>query len=248
MLDILSTAELTISASIAVVFLSLTMAQTAGGRARRSARARRMVRAGSGDRRDRRARPRWWRRAGARPDGRFAHRGARLGLFRLALCAKCDGRDALAGAHRPPCDPPARIQFHHSLRRGPASRPVCAERGMGRRVHGRDRAAARLGGCAIRSPVRPLVLLWNALGVADLVIAITPWDAVGARSASGFRRTARRFANDHFALAHHSGLSRARLLFRARRDLRPAREGGKREADAQLAKRASGESGVTGTP
>jgi hypothetical protein len=32
MLDILSTAELTVSASVAVVFLSLTMAQTAGGR------------------------------------------------------------------------------------------------------------------------------------------------------------------------------------------------------------------------
>ena len=32
MLDILSTAELTVSASIAVLFLSLTMARTAGGR------------------------------------------------------------------------------------------------------------------------------------------------------------------------------------------------------------------------
>ena len=108
MFDILSTAELTVSASIAMVFLSLAMARTARGRARGSGRARRMVCVGFGDRRDRRAQPRGRGRAGARPHRRFAHRSAGLGLFRPTLCAKRDDCNALARAHRPPCDPPAR--------------------------------------------------------------------------------------------------------------------------------------------
>ena len=83
MFDILSTVELTVSASIVVVFLSLAMARTARRPARGSDRARRLVRAGFGDRRDRRAQSRGWGRAGARPHGRFAGRSARLGLSSL---------------------------------------------------------------------------------------------------------------------------------------------------------------------
>ena len=135
-----------------------------------------------------------------------------LGLFRPALCAKRDGRDAL----------PALIALHAIRLLGlcsssstprPASRPVCAERGMGRRIHGRHRAAARLGFCAIRSPgaaARPLVE--RARGRRPRR-RHQPWDAFGAGSASGFRRPSRRFANDDFALAHHSGFSRALSLF-----------------------------------
>ncbi len=50
-----------------------------------------MVCAGSGDRRDRRAQPRPCGRARARPDGRSAHCGARLRLFRSAFRANRDG-------------------------------------------------------------------------------------------------------------------------------------------------------------
>ena len=146
MLDILSTAELT-RQRFDRRRLSVVGDGSIGGRPdKNSGRARRMVRAGSGDRGVRRAQPRGWRRARARPDGDFAHRSAGWGVFRSPLDTRCDGHNALAGAHRPACDPPARIHLHHSLCRGPPSRAVCAERRVGRCVHRRNRAAARLGG------------------------------------------------------------------------------------------------------
>ena len=187
MFDILSTAELTISASIVAAFLSLAMAETAREPRHRSGRARRMVCPCFGARRDGCAQSRGFGRAGARPRRRFAHRSARLGLFRSTLCAECDGHNALAGAHRPPCDPPARVHFHRSLRRGPPSRAVCAERWVGRYVHWRDRPAARLGGHAIRrAGATAGAFVERARGRRPRRRSHAR-ALVGARSASGFR-------------------------------------------------------------
>ena len=199
-----------------------------------------------GARRDGRAQSRGFGRAGARPRRRFAHRSARLGVFRSTLCAKCDGHNALAGAHRPPCDPPARSSlssfstpraaFPRRLRRARGgamcswARPRCRSPGRSR-----DSAPAcdRLRFCGTRSgsPTSSSLSRSGRLSApGPLQVFVGPPDSSPMTS---------------FALAHHSGLSRALSHVPARRDLRPP--GRQRGADAQLAKRASGESGVTGS-
>ena len=207
MFDILSTAELTIGAAIVVGFLTLAMAQTARGRVAVLLALGAWFVLVLGDRRDRRAQPRAWRRARARPHGRFARRGARRRLFRYPFRAKRDGSNPLAGACRPACDPPSGVHLSCSLRQRPPTRAIRAERGRGRYVHRRDRPAGRLGGGAIRRP-RPAgcLAMERARGRGPRHRSY-PRALVGARSTAGFRWTARRFANDQFALARHSGLS-----------------------------------------
>ena len=182
MLDILSTAELTVSASIAVGFLSLAMAQIGARPDHRSGRARRLVRAGSGDRRDRRAQPRGWRRAGAWPDGRFCPVAALdWRVFRSALDTRCDGRDALAGAHRASmrsaCSD-SRFIILYAEGRLPA--PFAPSAGWGDVFIGATALPLAWAVLRFGARVRPLVLLWNALGVADLVVALDARAAFGA--------------------------------------------------------------------
>ena len=223
MFDILSAARTDVSASIVVAFLSFD-----DGRNRRRPESPFWSRSAHGSfwfwRSARRARS---ARAGfGAPalglDGRFAHRRARLDLSRPSLRAKCAGRDAPAGAHRPPRDPPARSDLCHSLRRGTPSGAVCAERGMGRYGHWRDRAAARLGCCAIRRPRAAARRLMERARGRRPRCGGQARRALGARSASGFRWTAGLFADDHFALAHHSGLSGPEPVFRSHRYLHSA--------------------------
>ena len=153
MFDILSTAELTVSASIAMGFLSLAMARD---RARRGSRFC-----------SRSAHGLCWFWRSARP-ARSAPRGGgapALGLtvvfpivalvwayFALALCADMRWPQRPCRRSSPSMRSVCSGSFRHSLRRGPTSRAVCAQRGLGRCVHRRDRAAARLGGRAIRRP------------------------------------------------------------------------------------------------
>ena len=207
MFDILSTAELTIGAAIVVGFLTLAMAQTARGRVAV------LLALGA-----------WFvlvlaigatgalspALGGAPALGltvASARRGARRRLFRFAFRAKRDGSNPLAGACRPACDPPPGIHVSCSLRQRPPTRAVRAERGRGRYVHRRDRPAGRLGGGAIRRPRAAGCLPMERARGRGPRHRSYPWALVGARSASGFRWTSRRFANDQFALARHSGLS-----------------------------------------
>ena len=94
MFDILSTAELTISATIVVGFLSLAMAITAAAGSP-SGRARRMVCAGFSHRRDRRAQPRPW---GAPALGLPSFCPSRRSSAPISLCLPCETRWL-----KPPC-------------------------------------------------------------------------------------------------------------------------------------------------
>jgi hypothetical protein len=181
MFDILSTAELTVSASIAVGFLSLAMAQSAGGRIKI------LVMLGA-----------WFvlvLAIGASGALSPAGGGApALGLTVILPIAALIGayfalpsiRDAMATTPLP-----ALIGLHairllgftfiilYAEGRLPA--PFAPSAGWGDVFIGATalplaRAVMRFG-----ARVRPLVLLWNALGVADLVVALT----LGPLSAPG---------------------------------------------------------------
>src|SRR3984957_19356812 len=181
MFDILSTAELTVSASIAVVFLSLAMAQTTGGRVAV------LVALGA-----------WFVLAlalGATGALSPAGGGApALGLaVVLAVAALVSAyfavpsvRNAMAATPLP-----AFIALHairvlgfsfiilYAEGRLPA--PFAPSAGWGDVFMGAT--ALPLAWVFVRfgARVRPLVLLWNALGVADLVVAIS----LGTLSAPG---------------------------------------------------------------
>ena len=140
-----------------------------------------MVCAGFDNWRDRLAEPRRRGRASARPHNRLANRSARLGIFRSTLCAECNDRNALAGAYRRPCNPPARNSVSCSLRRGPPSAPFAPSAGWGDVFIGATALPLAWAVTRFGARVRPLVLLWNAVGVADLVAAVT----LGPLSAPG---------------------------------------------------------------
>ena len=220
MFDILSTAELTVSAAIAVGFLRWRW------------------------RRPRAAGPRFWSRSahGLRLCLAIGATGAlspalggapALGLTVVlpiaalvwAYFALPSVRTAMAATPLPALIALHAIRllgftFRRSLRRGPPSRAVCAERGMGRYAHRRDRACRSPG--RLRDSARACgrsSCLWNALGVADLVIALT----LGPLSAPGplqvFVGPPDSFADDDVAVAHHSGLPGPDPLFHSRRHL-----------------------------
>jgi hypothetical protein len=222
MLDILSTAELTLSASIAVCFLSLAMAQTARGRATV------LLALGA-----------WFvlvLAIGATGALSPAGGGApALGLTVMLPIAALVGayfalppiRDAMAATPLP-----ALIGLHairllgytfivlYAEGRLPA--PFAPSAGLGDMFIGATALPLAWAFMRFGARVRALVLLWNALGVADLVVALTLGPLSAPGSASGFRWTARLFANDHFALAHHSRLSGPDPAFHPRRHLRSA--------------------------
>ncbi len=230
MFDILSTAELTISAAIVVGFLSLTMAVTTRGRLAVLLALGAWFGLVLADRRDRRAQSRAWRRARARPHRRFARGGAHRRLFRSPFRAKRDGPNPFARACRPPCDPPPGVHVSCSLRQRPPSCAIRAERGRGRYVHRRDRPAGRLGGGAIRRPRAARCLAMERARGRGPRHRSYPRALVGARPAAGFRWTSRRFGNDPFALARHSRLpgpdpavhARSYLFTAVREDRSPA--------------------------
>ena len=222
MFDILSTAELTVSSAIVVVFLSLAMARTAGGRASilialaawfvlvLALGATGALSPGGG---------------GAPALGLTV--ALSIGALVWAYFALPSVRNAmtttpLPALIAPPCDPPARIHLHRALRRWPPSRAVRAKRGMGGCVHGRNGAAARLGGYAVRRPRATAGLVMERARGRRPRRRSHARALVGARSASGFRRTPGQLANDHFALAHHSRLSRSDPVFHSHRHLHSA--------------------------
>ncbi len=181
MLDILSTAELTVSASIAVGFLSLAMAQSAGGRIKI------LVALGA-----------WFALVlaiGASGALSPAGGGApALGLTVILPIAALVGayfalpsiRDAMATTPLP-----ALIGLHairllgfsfiilYAEGRLPA--PFAPSAGWGDVFIGATALPVAWAVVRFGARVRPLVLLWNALGVADLVIALT----LGPLSAPG---------------------------------------------------------------
>jgi hypothetical protein len=173
MLDILSTAELTISASIAVVFLSLTMAQTAGGRAAV------LLALGA-----------WFvlvLALGATGALGAAGRGApSLGLtvvlpiaaLALAYFALPSVRNAMAATPLP-----ALIALHairllgfsfiilYAEGRLPA--PFAPSAGWGDVFMGATALPLAWAVTRFGARIRPLVLLWSAIGIGDLVTAVT---------------------------------------------------------------------------
>jgi hypothetical protein len=181
MFDILSTAELTVSASIVVGFLSLAMAQTAGGRVTI------LVALGA-----------WFvlvLAIGATGALSPAGGGApALGLTVVlpiaalvwAYFARPSVRNAMAATPLP-----ALIGLHvirllgitfiilYAEGRLPA--PFAPSAGWGDMFIGATALPLTWVVMRFGARVRPLVLLWNALGVADLVIALT----LGPLSAPG---------------------------------------------------------------
>ena len=183
MFDILSTAELTISASIVAGFLSLAMAETA------RSRATVLVALGA-----------WFvlvlalgATGALSPAGLgapalglavvFAIIGApRLGLFRSALCAKCDASTmplpALIAIRAITC---SGFTFIVLYAEGRLPAPFAPSAGWGDMFIGATALPLAWAVTRFGARVRPLALLWNALGVADLVIALT----LGPLSAPG---------------------------------------------------------------
>jgi hypothetical protein len=181
MFDILSTAELTVSASIAVVFLSLTMARTAGGRLTV------LIALGA-----------WFALVlaiGATGALSPAGGGApALGLTVVLPIAALVGayfalpsvRNAMAATPLP-----AFIALHairvlgfafivlYAEGRLPA--PFAPSAGWGDVFIGVTALPLAWAVTRFGARVRPLVFLWNAVGVADLVVAVT----LGPLSAPG---------------------------------------------------------------
>ena len=181
MFEILSTIELTVSASLVIGFLAYAMAETPRGRLTVAGvlaawfvlvlaiGATRRARSGARARRSR-----------SGPNGRAAGRCARLRLLRCSPRSERNAGDAVARAGRGQCGPHSRGAFCASPRRGQASRAVRAERRLGRHFRRRHGAAPRLVDRRSSARVsRPLVFLWNAIGIADLITAV----ALGALSA-----------------------------------------------------------------
>jgi hypothetical protein len=173
MLDILSTAELTVSASIAVVFLSLTMARTAGGRLTI------LVSLGA-----------WFIMVltlGATGALSPAHGGApALGLAVIlpvaalvwVYFALSSVRNAMAATPLP-----AFIGLH-AIRvlglafiilyaEGRLAAPFAPSAGWGDVFIGVTALPLAWGVTRFGDRLRPLVFLWSAIGVADLVIAVS---------------------------------------------------------------------------
>jgi hypothetical protein len=181
MLDILSTAELTVSASIAVVFLSLTMARTAGGRLAV------LVALGA-----------WFvlvLAVGATGALSPAYGGApALGLAVILPVA------ALVWAYRAmpsvgqamAATPLSALIALNAIRvlglsfiilyaEGRLPAPFAPSAGWGDVFMGVTALPLAWAVTRFGAPLRPVVLLWNALGVADLVAAVT----LGALSTPG---------------------------------------------------------------
>ena len=216
MFDILSTAELTVSASIAVAFLSWAMARTEGGRIAV------LIALGA-----------WFvlvlaigatgalspagGAPGARPRGRFARRGARFGVFRPTLCANAMTTTPL----------PALIAVQRSVCSG------CFSCSTPRAAFPRRLRPAR-GGVMSSSASTALPLAWavTRFGPRHAAARVLmergrrrrpcrcchAGGPVGAGSTPGFRWTARPVRqDDQFALAHHSGLSGPNPVFHSHR-------------------------------
>jgi hypothetical protein len=181
MFDILSTAELTVSASIAVVFLSLAMARTAGGRAAI------LIALGA-----------WFvliLAFGATGALSPAGGGApALGLtVALSIAALVWAYFALPSVRNAMTTTPlpALIAIHairllgfsfivlYADGRLPA--PFAPSAGWGDVFMGATALPLAWAVTRFGARMRPLVLLWNALGVADLVVALT----LGPLSAPG---------------------------------------------------------------
>jgi hypothetical protein len=181
MLDILSTAELTVSASIVVCFLSLAMAQTARGRVTV------LVALGA-----------WfvvvlW--IGATGALSPAGGGApALGLTVVLPIAALVGayfalpsiRDAMATTPLPALIAVHAIRllgytFIVLYAKGRLPAPFAPSAGWGDMFIGATALPLTWAVMRFGARVRPLVLLWNALGVADLVVALT----LGPLSAPG---------------------------------------------------------------
>jgi hypothetical protein len=181
MLDILSTAELTVSASIVVCFLSLAMAQTARGRVTV------LVALGA-----------WfvvvlW--IGATGALSPAGGGApALGLTVVLPIAALVGayfalpsiRDAMATTPLPALIAVHAIRllgytFIVLYAEGRLPAPFAPSAGWGDMFIGATALPLTWAVMRFGARVRPLVLLWNALGVADLVVALT----LGPLSAPG---------------------------------------------------------------
>jgi hypothetical protein len=181
MLDILSTAELTVSASIAVGFLSLAMAQTAGGRATVLV-----------------ALSAWFvlvLAIGATGALGPAGGGApALGLTVVLPIAALVGayfalpsiRDVMTRTSLPALIAVHAIRllgytFIGLYAEGRLPAPFAPSAGWGDMFIGATALPLAWAVMRFGARVRPLVLLWNALGVADLVVALT----LGPLSAPG---------------------------------------------------------------
>jgi hypothetical protein len=160
----------------------------------------------------------------------FAVRPIRDAMLETPLPARRGQRDP--GSGRPFC---------HSLRRWEASRAVRSERWLGRHLRRRDGAAARLGDAQVR-PARPAARVSlerdrvggpHQCGRARRLI--------GPRSASSFHGPSDQHADDHFAVAHHSGLSGPEPHVHSRRHLLSSGEDRGRGAGASAARRRRGE-------
>ena len=221
MFDILSTAELTISASIVAGFLSLAMAETA------RSRATVLVALGA-----------WFvlvLALGATGALSPAGLGApALGLAVVlpiaalvwAYFARTSVRQAMTKTPLP-----ALIALHairllgftfivlYAEGRLPA--PFAPSAGWGDVFIGATALPLAWAVTRFGARMRPLVLLVERARGRRPRRRSHARALVGAGSASGFRWPPRLFADDRFALAYHSGLSRALSHVRARRDLRP---------------------------
>jgi hypothetical protein len=181
MLDILSTAELTVSASIVVGFLSLAMARTAAGRVAA------LVALGA-----------WFvvvLAIGATGALSPAGGGApALGLTVILPIAALVGtyfalppiRDAMAATPLPALIAVHAIRllgytFIVLYAEGRLPAPFAPSAGWGDMFIGATALPLAWAVTRFGARVRPLVLLWNALGVADLVVALT----LGPLSAPG---------------------------------------------------------------
>ena len=181
MLDILSTAELTVSASIVVSFLSLAMAQTAAGRVNV------LVALGA-----------WFvlvLAIGATGALSPAGGGApALGLTVVLPIAALVGayfafpsiRDAMAARPLPALIAAHAIRllgytFIVLYAEGRLPAPFAPSAGWGDMFIGATALPLTWAVMRFGARVRPLVLVWNALGVADLVVALT----LGPLSAPG---------------------------------------------------------------
>ena len=236
MFDILSTAVLTASASIAVVFLSLAMAQTLAGRV--------TVLAALGA---------WFvlvlafgaTGALSPPGGGAPALGLAVVLPVAALVSAYFALPSVRNAMTT-TPLPALIAIHairllgvlfvvlYAQGRLPA--PFAPSAGWGDVFIGATALPLAWAVTRFGAAMRPLVFLWSAAGAADLIAAVT----LGALSAPGPLQV---FVGPPDSSPMTSlpwliipGFLVPCLMFTARRDLRPAREGGSGDADARVAK------------
>ncbi len=222
MFDILSTAELTVSASIAMAFLSLAMARSVRGRAAV------LIALGA-----------WFvlvlamgATGALSPAGGGARRSASRSFClsprwsgRISLYPLCEMRwprrlcRRSSRSMRSACSDSCFIVLYAE---GRLPAPFAPSAGWGDVFIGATALPLAWAVTRFGARVRPLVFLWNAIGVADLVVAVT----LGPLSAPGplqvFVGPPDSSPMTTFALAHHPGLSRPDPAFHSRRHLRAA--------------------------